>query len=144
MPFSQNLRFAAIDPKDDEFEHPAGAGLMRRLSAELAAAGWRTTDMENWRDCGWSVGCGKGLAELQVVLSQIQDGQWLLQVGPQRRPGVIGSLFGAKPSATAGDVHELAITVHRGLSRLGSLGSPQWRWDGFPDENNSTSEPQGA
>jgi len=140
MPTSQNLRFAATVPKDAEFDHPAGAALMRRLSSELAAAGWSTDEMDNWRECGWSVLCRRGSSALEVVVSQIQDGQWMLQVSPQRSPGLIGSLFGGKPSASPGDVHELAVAVHRALSTLQYLGNPQWRWDGFPDEKHSTSE----
>src|SRR5262245_6287162 len=116
MPISQNLRFKATVPKDAEFDHPAGAALMRRVSAELAAAGWSTDGMDNWRDCGWSVGCRRGASELEVVVSQIQDGQWMLQISPQRRPGLIGSLFGGKPSASSDDVHKLALAVHRSLS----------------------------
>jgi hypothetical protein len=144
MPISQNLKFTATVQKDAEFDHPPGAALMRRLAGELATAGWSTDEMDNWRDCGWSVGCRRGSSELEVVVSQIQDGQWMLQVSPQRRPGLIGSLFGGKPSASPGDVHELAVAVHRGLSTLQYLGSPQWHWDGFPDEKHSTSEPRAA
>jgi hypothetical protein len=117
---------------------------MRRLSSELVAEGWSTDEMDNWRDCGWSIVCRRGSSELEVVVSQIQDGQWMLQVSPKRSPGLIGSLFGGKPSASPGDVHELAVAVHRGLSTLQYLGSPQWRWDGFPDEKHSTSEPRAA
>jgi len=144
MPTSQNLRFTATVPKDAEFDHPAGASLMRRLSSELAAAGWSTDEMDNWRDCGWSVGCRRGASALEVVVSQIEDGRWMLQVSPRRVPGLISGLFGSKPSATVSDVHELALAVHRSLSTLQYLGSPQWRWDGFPNEKHSTPEPQAA
>jgi hypothetical protein len=144
MPTSQNLRFTANIPKDAEFDHPAGAALMRRLSAELAAAGWSTEEMDNWRDSGWSVGCRRGISELEVVVSQIEAGQWILKVSPRRVPGFFTGLFGSKPSATATDVHQLALAVHRSLSTLQYLGKPRWRWDGFPDEKHSTPEPQAA
>jgi hypothetical protein len=144
MHTSQNLRFTASIPKDAEFVHPAGASLIRRLSADLAAAGWITNEMENWRDCGWSVVCRRDSSVLEVVVSQIQEGQWMLQVSPQRSPGSIGGLFGRKPSASPRDVHALAVAIHRALSTLQYLGSPQWRWDGFPDERHCTSEPQAA
>jgi hypothetical protein len=144
MPTSQNLRFAATVPKDAEFDHPAGAALMRRLAAELSTAGWSADEMVNWRDCGWSVVCRRGSSALEVAVSQIQDGQWMLQVSPQYSPGLIGRLFGGWPSASPGDVHELAVAVHRSLLTLQSLGSPQWRWDGSPDERHSTPEPQAA
>ena len=115
---------------------------MRRLSAELAAAGWGTDEMDNWRDCGWSVSCRRGASELAVVVGQIDDGQWLLQVSPRRVPGLISGLFGTKPSASPSDVHELAVAVHRSISSLEYVGILQWRRDGFPDEKHSTSEPR--
>ena len=142
MPVSQNLRFTATVQEDSEHNHPPGAALMRRLALELTAAGWSTEEFDNWRDCGWSVVCRRDLSKLQVVVSEIKNGQWMLQVSPQRRLGFVGSLFGSKASATASDVHELALAVHRALSALRYLGSPHWRWDGFPDENHSTSEPR--
>lgn len=141
MPISQNLRFDAAVEKDSEFDHPPGAALMRRLASKLSAAGWNTDEMDNWRDCGWSIGCRRGASQLEVVVSQVENGPWVLQVSPQRKPRLIGRLFGSKPSATTTDVHELALAVHEALSTLQYLGSPRWRWDGFPDEKNSTAEP---
>src|SRR4051812_21059987 len=111
MPISQNLWFTAEVPKDLEFENPEGAALMRSLSTELAAAGWQSDEMDNWRDCGWSVVCQRGPSELEVVVSQIEDGQWMLQVSPKKKPGAIGRLFGGKPSAGPSEVQELAVAV---------------------------------
>jgi hypothetical protein len=142
MPISQNLRFTATVQKDAEFEHPPGAALMRSLASELSKVGWSTDEMDNWRDSGWSVGCRRAASELEVVVAQIEDGEWMLQVSPQSRPGLVGRIFGGKASATPTEVHELALAVHRALSTLQYLGSPQWRWDGFPDEKHSTSEPR--
>jgi hypothetical protein len=144
MPISQNLRFTATVPKDEEFDHPLGAALMRRLSPELVAAGWSTDEMENWRDCGWLVACRRTSTELEVVVTWVQSGYWMMQVSPRHVPGLIGRLLGDKPSASPSDVHELALTVHRALYTLQYLGNPQWRWDGFPDETHSTSEPKSA
>lgn len=144
MPTSQNLRFTAAVLRDAELDHPAGATLMRRLVEELAAAGWRTDEMDNWRDCGWSVACYRDLSALVVVLHWVERGYWMLQVSPRRVPGIVGGMCGSKPSASAADVHELALAIHHALSTLKYLGSPQWRWDGFPDANHSTPEPQAA
>jgi len=144
MPICQNLRFTASVPKDTEFERPPGALLMRRLSRELSAAGWSTDEMDNWRDSGWSLTCRRGSADLEALLSWVERGYWMLQISPTRAPGFVGRLLGAAPSATSADVHQLALAVHRSLSTLQYLGSPQWRWDGFPDEKHSTPEPQPA
>jgi hypothetical protein len=141
MATSQNLRFAATVPADAEFDHPPGATLMRRLSAELSTAGWRTNEVDNWRDSGWSVLCSRGPGQLQLALSQIQNGEWMLQVVPHRVPGFFGGLVGSKPSATPAEVYELALAVHRALSVAGFLDSPRWRRDGFPDDEHSTPEP---
>ena len=97
--------------------------------------------MDNWSDCGWSVACSRGSGQLQVVLSQIEDGVWLLQIAPHRVPGFFGGLVDSKPSASSKEVYELAFAVHRGLSVHGFLNSPRWRWDGFPDDEHSTPEP---
>ena len=144
MPISQNLRFTATVPNDTEFEHPPGAILMRRLSHELLVAGWRTGEMDNWRDCGWSVMCGHTAFELEVVLSQLPNGRWILQVSPSKVPGLISRLFGGRQSATIEQVHELAAAVHRSLSNADLLGDRRWRWDGFPDDNNLTPEPSAS
>ncbi len=144
MPTSQNLKFTATIEKDVEFQHPPGAALMRRLAAELPTEGWNASAIDNWRDSGWSFICRRGSSELSVAISQIQADEWMLQVSPQRTPGLIGSLFGSKPSASASDVHDLALAVHRGLSNLQYLRCPQWRWDGFPDEKHSSAEPGAA
>lgn len=142
VPTSQNLLFTATVPNDVEFDYPAGAALMRRLSAELAAAGWTTDEMDNWRDCGWSTVCRRGEGVLEVAVSQVEDREWMLQISPRTVPGLVARLFGGKPSASANEVYRLAQAVQRALSTLQYLGNPRWRWDGFPDEQHSTSEPQ--
>lgn len=141
MPISQNLRFAATVPTDAEFDHPPGAALMRRLASELAAADWNPSEMENWRDCGWSLVCRRGSSELEVSMAENPGGEWMLQVSPHRVPGLSG-LFGGKPSAAPDEVYELALTIHGALATMRSLGSPRWRWDGFPEDGSSTPEPQ--
>jgi len=141
VPVSQNLLFIATAPKDSEFDQPPGAGLMRVLVAELARLGWDTDEMDNWRDCGWFVRCRCNSSELEVVLGQVESGEWLLQVNPCRVPGVFGTLLGRRPSAMPSDVYSLAVAVHRALSSLRSFENPRWCWDGFPDEKPSTAEP---
>lgn len=119
-----------------------GAELLHDLSAELLFAGWKSGEVANWRDSGWSIECRRGASELLIVISGIQDGECILQISPARLPGLVRRLMSAKPSASASDVHELAIAVHHALSKLGVLKAPRWRWDGFPEDGNSTPEPR--
>ena len=144
MPISLNLMFIATGHKDLDPDQPPGAALLRSLSAGLARSGWSTDELDNWRDSGWSIKCRRSSSELEVVLGQVENGEWLLQVNPYRVPGVIGTLLGRKPSATPSEVHALAVGVQRALSSSGSLENPRWCWDGFPDEKHSTAEPQMA
>src|SRR5262245_10685533 len=102
MPTAQYLRFITTVPPDEEFPHPAGASLLRPLGREVAVAGWNIDEVENWRDSGWSIGCRRGLLELEVVVLQVPDGAWVLRICPWRAPGFIGRLFGRKPSASPG------------------------------------------
>jgi len=144
MPICQNLRFTATVQVDSNFERPPGAMLMRRLLSELTARGWIASEMDNWRDCGWFAVCRRASSELTVVLNWVERGYWILQISPWRTPGFIQRMLGGKPSAAPSDVQELALAVQNALSRLGYLDNPRWRWDGFPDETHSTSEPQAA
>lgn len=140
---SQNLRFTATIPEDEEFAHPAGATLIRLLFTELTANGWGADELENWRDCGWSLACRRNANELEVVVSALSgDGDsWMLQVAPLRAPGLFGRLSGAKRSAEASEVLALAQAVHRVLADSGNLANPQWCRDGFPEDGQSTPEP---
>src|SRR5262245_14173133 len=105
MGLSQNLLFAATVPADSEFDHPQGASLVRRLAADLTAAGWQAREMENWRDSGWSVTCTRGQSRAQISFAGVGEREWILQVAPERAPGALGRLFGGKPSATSQDVY---------------------------------------
>lgn len=144
MANSQNLRFYAFFPADSEDNGPPGAALMRKISAHLADKLWTVDEMVNWRDCGWSIICRTTYSTLEIVLSEVRSGEWMLQISPFDVPGFLRMLFGAKVSATESEIHELAISVHNFISLLPECQKLRWRWDGFPDDDSSTSEPRGA
>ena len=56
---------------------------MRRLSAQLSTAGWHTDEMENWRDCGWSISCTRGSSQLCARKGDISK-----RDGPVKHPEV--------------------------------------------------------
>lgn len=142
MPISQNVTFVGEAQSDPEFDHPAGASIARRLEAGLRNAGWLVSDIDNWRDCGWSIECSRGDVRLEVSLALIDPGKWMLQVAPWKVPGPLGRLFGKRPSAMPADVLDLAKAVHAQLVQEARYSQFSWCWDGFPEEGNSASEPR--
>jgi len=47
----------------------------------------------NWRDCGWSVSCIQGAEELEVILSQIEENDWMLQATPIQTPNFFATFL---------------------------------------------------
>lgn len=143
MSTSQNCAFSARPEKDAEFEHPAGAMLARLVGRELKAAGWATSAIENWRDCGWSVDCEREEKKLEVVVAALpDDGRWMLQIAPRSVAGFVGRLFGRTSSATQTDVLALAKEVDRVLKKSGQTGYTLWCRDGFPKSGIATNQPE--
>lgn len=139
---SQNLLFVAAVLDDIEFDHPKGASLIRRLAADLSTAGWQPSEMENWRDSGWSVVCTRRQSRVQISFAGVGEHEWMLQIAPERVPGALSRLFGVNPSATSQDVYELAFAVHHALHNAQLLESPRWAWDRLPEESLSSPEPR--
>jgi hypothetical protein len=142
LPISQNARFHGNAPPDEEFDHPAGASMARMLLKGLQGAGWSVAGFDNWRDCGWSLDCARGESRLRIAFSQIEDGQWMLQVAPSRVPGWVGRWFGASVSAQPSQTTELANLIHAILEAEGDFHGFLWTWDGFPEKENSHPRPQ--
>ena len=143
MAVSLNCRFIAKPEVDPEWEHPLGVGLARLLEKNLVPRGWQTSELDNWRDCGWSIVCKKEGAELLAIVCPLPDDDvWIMQITPIRIAGFIGRLFGRSSSATSQEVLVLARDAHSILKESRQLERPRWRWDGAPDSPDSTDEPE--
>lgn len=142
MPRSQNLRFVPHAAPADEFDHPGGDGLMRQLCRDLALVGWTVGEINDWRDCGFSAVCQRGSEKLNLVMTKVTDGDWMIQIHAGSDPGWLGRWLGKVPSATPTGILELSAAVHRALADRDFLRRPRWRWDGFPEDDNSTGEPK--
>ncbi|MEI6236765.1 MAG: hypothetical protein WCT04_27210 [Planctomycetota bacterium] len=152
MAISLNLRFQAseeCDGKDDpdgDYEHFRGEILMSKISDGLKKLAWKVSDIEFWRDLGWSV-CSydSERAKLEVILVPFLDKEfhreWVLQITPKNIP-FFGRLLGQKPSATPSDVYQLACDIHSLLKKESSFEMPRWSWDGPPNDKIATPEPQ--
>lgn len=113
---------------------------MRALREDLSTRGWTPGDFDNWRDCGWAITCQRSGGDLELVVAPTgTPEEWMVQIAPARVPGLLGRALGRLPSATSALCHELATDVHAALS--GRFSRLRWRWDGFPDEEHSTSTP---
>jgi hypothetical protein len=131
MAGSQNLLFSGTAAPDDEFDHPPGASIARLLAAGLAEQRWTTGEIDNWRDCGWSIFCARGDVELEVVVTSLGDcHDWFLQIGARRVPGFLGRMCGRVDSANRTDIFDLANGVHKVL--VMSRGFSQMKWAAEP------------
>jgi len=157
MSISQNARFEVEAPADAEFSNPPGAGLARVLFQELRGTGWSTGDLKNWRDCGWAFTVSDNKAYLLIALARsrkkgesvlrkvectLRHDEWMLQIVPQRSPGLITRLFGSKRSADRPDVFRLASSVREILKSKLNYEHPLWRRNGYPTESISSNEPE--
>jgi hypothetical protein len=142
MAISENARFFAEPAPDAEYQHPPGASIARLLQLALADRGWKASEMDNWRDCGWILHCSSPNADLQVVLGKdVEGSEWFLQVSPAYVPGLIGRLLGKKASGSSADILALSKTVQAILSAQPGFTEFRWCWDGDPAINPHTSEP---
>jgi len=113
------------------------------LERELKKAGWVTSEIDNWRDCGWAVDCEQKERKLEVIVAALPDeGRWMLQIAPQSIVGTLGRLFGRRSSATQDDVLVLAKDVDRLLMRSGQTSDALWCRDGFPKAGTATAQPE--
>jgi hypothetical protein len=142
MAISQNARFSGEAAADAEFEHPPGASIARGLRDALAKRGWEVSDIDNWRDGGWSITCCRTASKLKLVIAKMAVGEeWFLQIAPNYVPGFVGWLLSKPASAPPEAIQALAQDAFAGLSESGRFGNFMWCWDGPPDEANSTPEP---
>ena len=139
---SLNARFQKELPQDEEFPHPRGAWLARKLQGLLGTDEWTLGEIENWRDSGWAVTSKAKGREIQIAFASNEQHEWMLQIAPQDSHGLIGSMFGAKPKASDEDILEVGTLCHKVLTSDLELTEVLWRWDGFPEPINSTPQPE--
>jgi hypothetical protein len=137
---SQNATFLGAVSPDAEFDHPEGLPVLRVLREGLRSGTWTLGEFENWRDSGWSVACRRGGSEVELVVASTgTPEEWMVQIAPCKIPGLLGRALGRAASASADQCQEVALLVHPILA--GRFTRLRWRWDGFPDDWNSTAAP---
>lgn len=138
---SQNATFVGDEP-ESVGERIRGATIANLLSSSLSKLGWSPNGIDDWRDAGYLIPVARDNASLDVVLTQYHGNmrRWILQIAASTSPGLVARLFGATPSATASDIHELAFQVHAILTDHGFTDT-RWCWDDLADGDHCTSEP---
>jgi len=139
---SQNVRFCGEISAGSDAEHPPGAAVAGIVRRNLLQRGWKVSEMDNWRDCGWLFVCQMNEARLEVLLvSMAIPHSWYLVISPEYTPRLMGWILGRKPSAMPSDIYALARDVHQILFQVREFGNIQWCWDDIPNDNNSSDEP---
>ena len=76
--------FEAQFPPDREFDHPEGAYLIRQVESRLKAFAQTVEEFDNWRDCGWVVGCQvDGIDVLVYFVHSSENKPWEFSVEAQ-------------------------------------------------------------
>jgi hypothetical protein len=142
MAISQNACFSGEAVPDAEFKDPPGASIARLLRNALANRSWEVSDIDNWRDVGWSITCSRIASKLELTITKMAVGEeWFLQIAPSYLPGLIGRLFRKAASAKPDAIQALAEDAFAALSDSGRFENFMWCWDGPPHEANSTRKP---
>lgn len=128
MSMSQNVVFEGELLNDSE---PKGLEIAQILVNHLSDDKFKTSSVENWRDCGWEFKYYSLNVSLTIRIASIDLNQWLLQIIPSQIPGLISRTLGKKATAEGTDVYELSKKVHNGLNNCG-FRLFQWSWDDDP------------
>jgi hypothetical protein len=134
-----NAAFDASFPVDAEFDHPPGCYLARRLQSELPRVASCAGDFDNWRDCGWALGCEVDGRRFEVYFSGLAPGAnptlWMIGVAPVGQPGALKRLFGARPTPYLDQCRTLTREVHRILERDPHVSNLRWALNADPLES---------
>jgi hypothetical protein len=138
---SQNVLFVADLGFINQSAHPPGKTLAIHLADRFRKDGFATCDVENWRDCGWSIEVTAGDAHLQIALSPVEEPLGRAQVTCASRRGILARLFGAKAVDRSAELYDLACAVHGSLVDA-ACREIRWAIDAYPDEGESSSKPK--
>lgn len=139
---SQNATFYGQEP-DSADDHLRGHTIASCLTADFERHGWDVGDTDVWRDSGHVFSMERDGVELEIIVApfRAEPDRWILQISPQRLPGMIRRfLFGATPSASPDDVFQCAVSCQRALTDHG-FDRFWWCWDDLADSAHCESQP---
>jgi hypothetical protein len=138
---SLNLCFEGKIMPDSEFPLPEGALLAKLFKAEFEKRSWKPSEIENWKDSGWEIGCLT--ADSKVSVSFAKEGDlWFLQVTPSKSPGWFArTMLKQQDSCTPMDLYKMAVEVDKIVKSYHGIGKFLWEWDRPPDEKTSVDYP---
>jgi hypothetical protein len=134
---SQNVTFIGTDALGDANE-PPGLALAERLAAQLEQTGIAVSEPDNWRDAGWSFKATVANVEEAIIVASTPSGGWFVQIAPTNSPSLLQHVFGPKEHPAMMTTHDLACRVQQALVSDGRFTGFRWRWDGPPEEGDTT------
>jgi hypothetical protein len=135
MTKSQNCTFKGSEKKTD-FPHPRGHSIALLIYKELQAL----SEPENWRDSGWEILFGEKDKEISIVISEMDQYSWIMQIAPTKKPSLIMKAFGKKYPNLSTECFNTAQDVFTLLSKNG-YSEFLWAINAFPRPESSTDKP---
>ncbi len=121
----------------------ADRNLPRLLRTAARTHDWHPEHPESLDDEEISFDCHRHGAAVEVSIAELEDGDLLLRLTPNREPGVLERLvYRVGATADEADLRELAAAFHEALSRrfnelMWCAGDVPDRWNGSPHPDDT-------
>lgn len=120
--------------------HPdVGDEIARAASSACAAEGFEVSNIDLWRDVGWSFNARFNRQAFEFYYARHAEGV-LLAVAPPVQ-GSIARLFGSKPTTSTLDLMRLCRIVHGVLERIPAVTDIRWMLGGPPERVKQVASP---
>jgi hypothetical protein len=121
MSVAPHALFESIARVENSAE-PPDAALAESLVSACQRAGFACSEVDLWRDVGWTFDANVGAARFEIYFSRYREPTTLLAVAPQGRQ-------------SGGDGHllKLCSAVHDELARSAAIRNLRWMLGGPPE-----------
>jgi hypothetical protein len=135
--------FSATFPGDEEFSHPPGAFLARKLEVCLRGVADTVGPFDKWRGRGWVVGASMNSHRFEVYFAPFDGNQWLLAISPVGQPGLFGRLLGRNDIDVSAELGRFADSMRHLLSESLSVSGLFRQFGGPPNLKLGVPSPEG-
>ena len=130
---TQNVAFVGRDPDDKGVDHPVGYGIAHLLHDAVNQPNLIVSEIENWRDIGWSFRVGNvNQNQIEIGLTgTFGENLWLARICSRKRPTLYGWIFGNQSPDQASEIYDNSIAID-GVLRSNDFTDICWRLNGQP------------